>query len=278
MSATRTTIVLAAVLHLLKPVARLLLRHGVPYPAFAAALKQVFLEAAHEELEAAGRKRTDSAVSLLSGVHRRDVRTLGRLAPVNRQLARHAPGNVASQVVGRWLSDPAYLDEAGQPRPLSRYGEAPSFDALVVATSSEYRARSVLAELERLGIAEMQDSVVRLREPGFVPRQGFDETVALLRDNLHDHLAAATENLDGAHNYLEQAVFVDEITEASAQHLHAVSARAWRQAFRTVMREAHARYEHDQAHAQPEERVHRARFGSYFYTEKETGKDDASNP
>jgi hypothetical protein len=274
MTTTRTTIVLAAVLHLLKPVARLLLRHGVAYPAFAAALKQVFLEAAHEELDAAGRKRTDSAVSLLSGVHRRDVRTLGRLAPVNRQLEREAPGNVASQVVGRWLSDPHYLDESGQPSPLRRYGEAPSFDSLVVATSSEYRARAVLAELERLGIAEMTDSIVHLREAGFVPRQGFDETVALLRDNLHDHLAAAAENLDGKHNYLEQAVFVDEITEESARHLHAVSARAWRQAFRTVMREAQARYDHDQATAQAEARVHRARFGSYFYT----GKDDAPNP
>lgn len=271
---TRTTIVLAAVLHLLKPVARLLLRHGVAYPAFAVALKQVFLEAAHEELEAAGRKRTDSAVSLLSGVHRRDVRTLGRLAPVDRDAERDAPRNVASQVVGRWLSDPHYLDESGQPRVLSRYGEAPSFDSLVVATSSEFRARAVLAELERLGIAEVTDSVVRLREAGFVPRQGFDETVALLRDNLHDHLAAATENLDGAHNYLEQAVFVDELTEASAQHLHTVSARAWRQAFRTVMREAQARYDHDQTHATPAERTHRARFGSYFYAEK----DDASNP
>ena len=111
-----------------------LLTHGVAYPAFAAALKQVFLEAAHEELAAAGQKRTDSAVSLLSGVHRRDVRTLGRLASVDRAAEREAPANVASQVVARWLSDPDYLDEAGQPRPLARYGEAPSFDSLVVAS------------------------------------------------------------------------------------------------------------------------------------------------
>lgn len=270
---SRTTIVLAAVLHLLKPVARLLLRHGVAYPAFAAALKQVFLEAAHEELALAGRKRTDSAVSLLSGVHRRDVRTLGRLPPVDRTAERDTPPNVASQVVGRWLSDPRYLDEAGQPRPLSRYGEAPSFDSLVVASSSEFRARAVLAELERLGIAETRDSVVRLREAGFVPRQGFDETVGLLRDNLHDHLAAAAENLDGVRNHLEQAVYVSELTAESAHQLHVVSARAWRQAFRTVMREAQSRYDHDQANAPPEKRTHRARFGSYFYAEN----DDASN-
>ncbi len=31
------------------------------------------------------------------------------------------------------------------------------------------------------------------------------------------------------------------------------------------MREAQARYEHDQANAPPAQRVHRARFGAYFY-------------
>ena len=40
---------------------------------------------------------------------------------------------------------------------------------------------------------------------------------------------------------------------------------------RTVMREAQARFDHDQANAAREERVHRARFGSYFYA---ADKDD----
>ena len=87
----------------------------------------------------------------------------------------------------------------------------------------------------------------------------------------HDHAAAATLNADGQHNYLEQSVFVDELTADSAHHLHVVSARAWRQAFRTVMREAQARYDHDQKNATAKERVHRARFGAYFYA---ADKDD----
>jgi hypothetical protein len=260
---SRSAIVLAAVLHLLRPAARLLLRHGVAYPAFAAALKQVFLEAAREELRAAGKKETDSAVSLLSGVHRRDVRTLGRLAVPER--AQDEPLNLASQVAGRWLSDPAYLDGEGQPRTIPRYGPAPSFDALASGISSDIRARSVLSELERLGIAEVSEEGVRLREAGFVPREGFDEGMALLRDNLHDHLAAATMNVGGEHNYLEQAVFVDELTAESVQQLHATAAKAWRQTFRTVMREAQARFDHDQASAPPGQRIHRARLGIYFY-------------
>ena len=74
----RPQIVLDSVLRLLKPAARLLLACGVTYPAFAAALKRVFLQAAQEELQSRQMPVTDSALTLLSGVHRRDVRTLLR--------------------------------------------------------------------------------------------------------------------------------------------------------------------------------------------------------
>lgn len=262
---SRSTLVLAATLHLLKPLVRLLLKHGVAYPAFAAALKQVFVEAARDELQSAGQKQTDSAVSLLSGVHRRDVRTLKSEAEQAAQAVADEPANLSSQVVARWLSDPDCLDEEGLPKPIKRYGPSPSFDALVTAVSGDIRARAILADLERLGIAEKTGSDVRLLAPGFAPRQGFAETIALLRDNVHDHLAAATLNVSGDHNHLEQAVFVDELTAESAYQLHVVAAKVWRQAFRTVMKEAQARFDHDQAHATADQRIYRARFGSYFY-------------
>jgi hypothetical protein len=269
---TRPALALAAVLYAFRPLARFLLRHGVAYPAFAAALKRVFLEAARDELARTGQKQTDSAVSLLSGVHRRDVRELSALPP-EAPVADDAPKSLASQLVARWLSDPTYLDADGLPLPLPRYGEAPSFDALAAATSSDIRARALLAELERLGIAQHTDSLVQLLAPGFVPRGDFEQTLKLMRENLHDHAAAATLNADGGHNYLEQSVFVDQITAESAQHLHAAAARVWRQAMRTVMREAQARYDHDRRHAPPAERVHRARFGVYCHA-----ADDDDHP
>jgi hypothetical protein len=266
---SRSAVVLAAVLRAFRPLARLLLRHGVAYPSFAVALKQVFLEAAVEELQRTGQKQTDSAISLLSGVHRRDVRNIARGATAPVPL--DAPMNMASQVVSRWLADGAWRDRRGRAKTLPRTGDAGSFEALVASISSDVRPRAVLDELVRLGIAEEKDSQVRLLERGFVPRQGFDEMAALLRDNLHDHAAAAALNLDGERNYLEQAIFVDELTQASVERLHAVSAQAWRRAFDTVMAEAQARYDHDQEHATPGTRVHRARFGSYFYA---SDKDD----
>ncbi len=264
---TRASIALSTALGLFKPVARLLLRHGVAYPAFASALKKVFLDAAQDELRAQKRPLTDSAVSLLSGVHRRDVRELTRTTETCQ--AHTAPMNMATQVVARWLSDSAYLDADGQAKPLPRVGvegEA-GFDALVASISSDIRPRAVRDELLRLGIAQESADGIALLAPGFAPRQGFAEMAHLLRANAHDHLAAAVANVDEGGQFLEQSIFVDQLTTESAQRLHAVSAKAWRTAFKTVMQEASARYAHDQQHASAEERTQRARFGSYFYAQ-----------
>lgn len=66
--------VLTQVLAMLQPLVVWLLRSGVGYTDLTAALKPVFLEAARAELARTGAKQTDSAISLLSGVHRKDVR------------------------------------------------------------------------------------------------------------------------------------------------------------------------------------------------------------
>ena len=69
---------------------------------------------------------------------------------------------------------------------------------------------------------------------------------------------------------------MDEITAESALHLHKVAAQAWKIAFRTVMHEAQARFDHDALHATPEQRTQRARFGVYFYATE--GKENHEPP
>lgn len=266
MSQSSSHIVLACVLRVMRPLARLLLKNGVTYTAFAQALKPVFLQAAHDELNSLGRPTTDSAVSLLSGVHRRDVRNLTRLAPEEDQTAAREPLSLVSQVVARWLSEPALLDAEGKPRTLERGTAADGFDQLVARVSSDVRPRAVLDELLRLGVAGETESGVCLLAKGLAPRQGMEEMSSLVSDNLHDHAAAAGANLQGGANFLEQAIFVDQLTADSAQHLHKVSAQAWRDAFKRVMQEAQTRFDEDAAQAQPEQRTHRARFGAYFYS------------
>lgn len=280
---SRPAIVLAQVLRLLRPLVRLLVRQGVTYPAFAAALKRVFVDAAREELRAQRMPRTDSALTLLSGVHRRDLRSLGRTEAA--AAPPPAPLSLAAEVVARWMSEPLFLDALGRPRPLPRSGDgAPGaepvcFDALVAGVSSDVRARAVLDELLRLGVVHEDAAGIHLHGAGFAPQQGFQELAWLFADNLHDHAAAAAANLQGQANELEQAVWVDEITPASAARLQAVAVQAWQQAFRQVMAEAQDRFEADAAALPPAQRRHRARFGVYFHAapmDEAPTEDDAA--
>lgn len=266
-------IVLDCVLRALRPLVRLLLSHGVTYPAFAGAAKRVFIDAAQAELHSRAMPATDSAVTLLCGVHRRDVRTLTRGAA---SLQAQAPARavpvllgLVGQVVARWMSEPNYRDGNGRPRPLSRGPEPHSFDALVASVSSDVRPRAVQDEMLRLGVLFEDEAGLHLATQGFAPRQGLTETARLVADNLHDHAAAATANLQGTANCLEQAISVDHLTAESVERLHRAAKCAWMQAFQAVMAEAQIRFDDDAAHAPSAERRHRARFGVYFFNDSE---------
>ena len=263
------TLALDRVLRVLHPLVRLLVRNGVTYTVFVAALKRVFLHAAQQELAAGNMPATDSAVSLLSGVHRRDVRNLLRGDPVPGGGAPAGLG-LAAQVVGSWMNNPEFLTPSGATRTLPRSGQRGSFDALVAGISSDVRARAVLDELLRLGVVAETEDGVALERSGFAPRQGFEEKSWMLAQNLRDHAEAAVANLQDEANFLDQAVFVDEISAESADRLRQVSLQAWKLAFAAVMGEARQRFDADAAHAQPDQRRHRARFGVYFFSERET--------
>jgi hypothetical protein len=267
LAATRHAIVLASVLRILRPLVRLLLRHGITYTELAAAMKPVFLEAARAELAQRRMPATDSAITLLSGVHRRDVRELSRgaRAAVATDEAA-APLSLSGELVGRWLTDPRWQDAAGRPQPLPRA----EFDALAESVSRDVRPRALLDELQRLGaVHALEDGQVQLVADGFAPRQGFGALAQVMANNLGDHAAAAAANLQGDENYLEQSVFVDQLRPESVAWVRREAKAAWGRAMKDVLREAQQRFSEDEAHATPQQRTQRARFGVYFYSEDE---------
>lgn len=267
-TASRASITLRAVLRCVEPLVRLLVRQGVTYPAFAAALKRLFVEAAHAEIESQGMKRTDSAVTLLSGVHRKDVRELaigGR--PAREVPASVAPLGIVGQVVARWLSGRGWTTAQRKPKPLPRSGGRWNFDALVAEVSTDVRPRAMLDEMLRLGVVQETDAGVVLSDMGLAPHAGFDAMSEAMALNLRDHAASAVGNLADSRNRLEQAIYVDEITAESVTLIQGVAREAWQEAFTKVMATAQARFDHDAMHASADQRQHRARLGIYFHDE-----------
>jgi hypothetical protein len=256
--------VLQAIAALMRPVIRLALHGGIDYTRFAAELKPLFIEQALAEIENAGQGATDSAISLLSGVHRKDVRNwrvTGRPSRSGKGIA------VSAKVFAQWTADPAYATRKGKPRTLVRTGPSPSFETLVRTVTQDIHPFTVLQELIRLGIASVQirqgrELVVPTR-PDFVPPAGSREALELLAASLADHALAAVSNVLGGPPRLEQSVFAAGITAESAQRLDELARTLWNRARAEIVGEASRLYEADRERP---DALSRVRFGSYFWS------------
>jgi len=259
---------IAALRHLLRPLVRLLTAQGVTFPMLADALKQVYVEVAVRHFGLEGRPPTDSRVSLITGVHRKDVK---RLRQERTDEGQPMPETVAlgAQLAAAWTTRKELRDRKGHPRPLPRFasqGGSRSFEGLVASISKDIRARSLLDEWLRLGAVEIDDQdCVRLRTAAFVPSRGFEEKTFYFGHNLHDHAAAAAHNLLGeGQPFLERSVHYEGLAAASVAKLAALAEKHGMDAVQSVYRSAKDCEARDRKSAVPKQRV---TFGVYFYSE-----------
>ncbi len=268
-----TTPLLQALKAMLRPVARLLIARGVGLPVIVAALKEVLVEVAAREFRLDGREPSDSRISLLTGVHRKDVRAIrdhgAPLSPPGR-------GGLAATVLGRWLAGRETTDGEGRPRILPRSAPAgtASFESLVASVSTDLRPRTVLDELLRLGLVALEEETdsVRLLADGYLPAGGGAEALDFFGRNLHDHLAAGVANLlagPGDRRHLERAVYYGGLTPADVDALEAEARTLALAALRHLNSLAHERQAAARDMQGPKERF---RFGTFFW------REDASEP
>lgn len=257
-----------AIKRLLKPLVRLLLARGITYPYLIQQLKAIYVEVAARDFALAGKPQTDSRLSLLTGVHRKDVRRLGR-APADPDAV---PDNVSlgARLVARWCAELPYLDAEGKPSPLPRLARADngaSFEKLVGEVSKDIRARAILDEWCRLGIVDIDaNDLVHLRASAFVPAHGDDEKAYFLGLHLHDHIAAVAHNMmDRAPPFLERSVFYDDLSPAAVAEIAALSERLGMDALRKVNRRVLELNAQSAGGANATDQ--RMTFGIYFYNE-----------
>lgn len=264
---SRGDLALTASLRLLSPLVTMLLHEGINYTRFAQALKQVFLEAAAQILAERDGRSNDSSISVLSGVHRKDVREWRN---VGKPRAPAKTLSVAMEVYTRWASDPAYGDDQGEPQLLGYGGAANSFEELAASVSTDVHPRTVLDELLRLGVVtavsaagETTPSQLRLCAGAFVPREDYAEMLQLFAANVGDHIATATRNLAGPEApLLEQSVFADGLSAESALMLGELARKLWAGVFQEMVNAATRLTQQDQGLPGAEERV---RLGMYFH-------------
>jgi uncharacterized protein DUF6502 len=257
-----------ALRRVLRPMVRLLTAQGITFPMLGELLKQIYVDEAVRHFGLEGEPPSDSRVSLLTGVHRKDVKRL-RQSPGDEGEAMPETVALGAQLAAAWTTRKDLRDARGRPRPLPRLasqGGARSFEGLVTSISKDIRARPLLDEWLRLGVVKIdeQDRVV-LKSSAFVPSRGFDEKAFYFGHNLHDHIAAASHNMEAkGPAFLERSVHYEGLQSASVAKLAALAEKDGMAAVQAVYAEAK---ECDARDRKAEGEKQRITFGIYFYSE-----------
>ena len=260
---------------LLRPLVHLLIQSGITFPVLADLLRRLYVEVAVRDLLPEPKSRTDSRISLLTGVHRKEVRHLRQQAA----LADEVPSVVtlSSHIIARWLGTPDYADASGNPLALpraSRSAGEPSFESLVASVTTDVRPRTILDDWLSQGLVTVDaGDRVRLNVAAFIPRPGRDEQLYYFARNLHDHIAAAAANVlaSGPAPFLDRSVHYDGLGEAPAARLEAAAREAAQRLLLDVNRLALELVDAEEPEAGPvaPAPTRRVNLGVYLYAEDE---------
>lgn len=260
----------------LRPIVTLMLAKGIVYSQFTELMKSLYVEVAAREFSLPERPQTDSRLSLLTGIHRKDIRRLCA-QPVDELIIPESV-SLGLRVVSAWSEVP-FVDLEGKPLPLprsARNGGELSFDALVGSVSRDIRSRALLDEWLRMGVVSISatDQVV-LNTAAFVPSLGFEEKAFYLGHNLHDHGAAIVSNvLGGERPWLERSLHHSALPAAMVDELRSDAESGGMRLLQAMSRKVMKNSGPEGVTDSPSDDSCRFTFGIYFFSEASV--DEAS--
>ena len=205
----------AAVLKLLRPLVRILLRNGVSYSSFADLAKWVYVDVAMREFGVEGRKQSVSRVSIITGLSRKEVARVRQL-PKPDDRASSESYNRAARVIAGWRRDPDFCDGHGEPAVLPMADEGISFSELVKRFSGDVPARAILDELIRVRAVEpLKDGRVRLLARAYIPESSEADKLNILGTDVGYLVATIDHNLrpDTSGPFFQRKVAYDNLPD-----------------------------------------------------------------
>jgi hypothetical protein len=186
----------AALVRMLRPLVRLLLRRGVSLKSLYELLKWLFVDVAAEEFGPGGRHRAVSRISAMTGLTRKEVARLISL-PESRDNENKARYNRAVRVITGWRRDRDFSATRGGPAALDLKGEGPTFTELVRRYSGDMTPKAMLDELLRIGAVRiLRGGRIKLMVRSFIPGAGDGERLHILGDDVGHLIRTIDHNLE----------------------------------------------------------------------------------
>ena len=179
-------VLLAACRRLLRPVVRILLRHGVTYRQLAALCKELYVEVASADYGLRGRPTNVSRTALLTGLDRKEVKRLRDMVTGKRSEPKQRQDRI-SRVLSAWFQDGLY-SAAGKPNALPfESATGPSFVALVDSYGGDVPPKALLNELKHAGAVTQDEqgllhAVTRYYMPAHTEAAALERAGSVLED------------------------------------------------------------------------------------------------
>jgi len=93
---------------MLRPLVRILLRHGISFAEFVDIVKAVYVEIAVTEFKVEGKRGTKSRIAVITGLTRKEVSRVIEIAGAEAEGVRSNLNRVARVLAG-WHTDPDFI-------------------------------------------------------------------------------------------------------------------------------------------------------------------------
>jgi len=198
LDSTHKTRLARAVVSILRPLIRLLIRNEMTHAELTELVRQTYVEVAYDAYSIPEQEMTVSRAAVLTGLSRKEVVRLREILDNHQLPIKQAP-NRAQRVVHGWLSDAEFLDRKKQPKVLPIKGQKGSFLALVRRYSGDITYGAVLDELNLVGVTRQSaDDTVALVNRAYVPYRDEQEQVRIIAMCVSDLFNTAVHNIEAS--------------------------------------------------------------------------------
>jgi hypothetical protein len=214
---------LAAIGRILRPMVRILIRNGVPSDALTQLVRKTYVDVAASDFQLNGKRQTVSRISVITGLHRKEVARLRAIDVVGVRAAG-AARNRAASVLTAWLRDPDFVDRKGDPLDLVFAGTN-SFSELVRRYSGDMKPRAMADELLACGAIEQANGKLRLSARGYIPGTDVDDLIAMLGTDAAQFIETIDNNLTSSAKRYQRKVEYENVAAEHAAEFRTLSAR-----------------------------------------------------
>ena len=210
-----------AILKVLKPLVRIMLRNNIPFGAFSDLARRAYVEVATDDFTVEGRKQSNSRISTITGLSRKEVKRLQELEE-EKDDALIQKYNRAARVVYGWVHDNRYQLAPEATKPLSFDGKDLSFSGLVKTYSGDVPPRAVLDELRRVGVVEIdKDELIHLVSRAYIPKDGVNEKIQYLGTDISGLINTMDRNIYQTElaPFFQRKVYYDNLPDEAVEDI-----------------------------------------------------------